>query len=98
MAVFTDSGEGRRLFECALMGWIFVVLMVLTLIFTITALVKFYKSSGSFSEKIKSARRTLIFAVITLALALLDRNFPWIYGTLFLSPYGGYLCRSPLVD
>jgi hypothetical protein len=76
-----DSGSFKT-FLCSLEVPISTPLIALTVVLAIIALVKFVRTAGKLSEKIKSIKRMLILLAISLLLSLFARHFVWITGTI----------------
>lgn len=65
---------------CTVAGWLFVFLIVLSVIFIILAAFNYLTASGD-PEKVKSASNQLIYAVVAIAVAVIARGVPLIVTT-----------------
>jgi hypothetical protein len=63
---------------------IFTLLLILAVILILYAAYKYMTSAGE-PEQIKSANRTLVFALVAVAVAVLTRSFIFVVGCFFLS-------------
>jgi len=66
---------------CGILRPAFWVLMFLSLAFLLYASFLYVTSSGD-PEKIKTANKTILFAAIAIAVALLAKELPWIVSSL----------------
>ncbi len=64
---------------CTAVGWIFTLLVILTVIFVLFAAYN-YLTSGGEEEKIKDANHQLLYAAIALIVAILSRGVPFLVG------------------
>ena len=81
---FTDLPSLTSFICLVVYGWLFVFLIVLSVIFAMVAAYK-YLTAGGDPEKVKSASNILIYAAIAIVVALFARGLP----TLIYSLVGG---------
>lgn len=73
---------------CTIAGWLFVFLVVLTVVFIILAAFNYLTASGD-PEKVKNASRQLIYAAVAIVVAVLARGVPIIVATFVGGNLGG---------
>src|SRR5690348_8283775 len=73
---------------CTIAGWLFVFLIILSVIFIILAAFNYLTASGD-PEKVKTASHQLIYAVVAIVVAVLARAIPLIVATFVGSNLGG---------
>lgn len=71
---------------CILVDWIFWGLLILAVVFALISAYRYATSSGD-PEKVHSAGRTLLFAVVAIVVALLAGGLPSLIGSFFYVPY-----------
>ncbi|MBI2033614.1 MAG: hypothetical protein HYT13_00740 [Candidatus Liptonbacteria bacterium] len=67
---------------CSVIGWLFTLLIVLSVIFVLIAAFKYLTAAGD-PEKVKSASHTLVYAAIAVAVALFAKGVPLILSSFF---------------
>ncbi len=78
---------------CGILGWAFTILFLLAVVFVLVAAFYYLTSSGE-PEKIKTANKTLLYAAVAVAIALLSRGVPFIVSNLVRGNAGGDPCSS----
>lgn len=81
VAPVTDQGDLAKVF-CAIIGWFFWIVIVISVIMVLSAAFS-YVTAGDNTEKTTRARRTLTYAAIGIAVALLAAGFPAIVSSIF---------------
>jgi type IV secretion system pilin len=66
---------------CTIFGWMFYILIVISLIMIILAAFD-YVTAGDNSEKVSTARKKIMYAAIGLVVALLAKGLPLIVGNV----------------
>ncbi|GEM_PF-4228908 len=74
-------------FLCQIAVWMFYILIGLSVIYVIWAAYRYLTSAGE-EEKIRTANRTLTYAAIAIAVALVAKAFPLIIVSVFPSAVG----------
>lgn len=75
---------------CALLGWMFILFIILAVVFVIVAAFK-YLTAGGDAEKVGTANHMLIYAVVAVAVAVLARAIPVIVANFFNASAGAAL-------
>ncbi len=75
---------------CSLLGWLFILFIILAVVFVIVAAFK-YLTAGGDAEKVGTANHMLIYAVVAVAVALLARAIPVIVANFFNASAGAAL-------
>ncbi len=75
---------------CALLGWLFILFIILAVVFVIVAAFK-YLTAGGDAEKVGTANHMLIYAVVAVAVAVLARAIPVIVANFFNASAGASL-------
>lgn len=75
VSISTIGGFAQLL--CTVAGWLFVFLIILSVIFIILAAFNYLTASGD-PEKVKTASHQLIYAVVAIVVAVLARAVPLI--------------------
>lgn len=76
---------------CAVIGWIFWLLLMMSIIFTLVAAFRYLTAAGD-PEKVKRAGATLLYVVIAVVVALLAKGFPFIISNFFGVQLAGLAC------
>lgn len=71
-------------FICSLFGWVFLALLLAAVAFVLLAAYRYLTASGD-PAKVTTANKTLIFAAVAIAVALLARTVPVIVGSFVLT-------------
>ncbi len=80
-----------RTFVCTIVfGWFFTFLIVLAVIFGLVSAYK-YLTAGGDPEKVKAASNVLIYAAISIVVALFARGLPYLVSTLMGGTIGAGL-------
>lgn len=66
---------------CKLTSYAFTILVVLAIVFVIVAAFRYLTASGD-PEKVKKANHTLIYAAVSLLVAILAKAIPFVVGNL----------------
>jgi hypothetical protein len=69
---------------CSILTWIFILAIVLSVVFVLVAAYRYLFSGGETEARAK-AGKTLTYAAVGVAIAILARGFPAIVSTLFPS-------------
>lgn len=72
---------------CSVINWLFYGLIILAVVFVLIAAYKYLTSSGE-PEKVSSANKTILYAVIAVVVALLAKGIPMFAGSLIGAPSG----------
>ncbi len=72
---------------CNVLGWAFVILILLAVVFVIVAAFRYLTAAGD-PEKVKKANYTLLYAAISVAVALLAKAVPLIVTSIVGSSVG----------
>lgn len=67
---------------CPIAGAMFYILIALSVVFVVWAAYKYLTSRGE-EENIRTANRTITYAAISIAVALIARGFPYIIQSVF---------------
>lgn len=76
---------------CQLLGWLFILFIILAVVFVIVAAFK-YLTAGGDAEKVGTANHMLIYAVIAVVVAVLARAIPVIITNYFSSGTSAFTC------
>lgn len=79
------SADGVVKFVCGLFSYVFMALLLAAVAFVLLAAYRYLTAAGD-PAKITTANKTLIFAAVAIAVALLARAVPVIVGSFVLSP------------
>ncbi len=71
------SLRGVITYVCNAINWVFTFLIILTVLFIIIAAFKYLTSSGD-PARVKSANNQLIFAAVSIAVALVAKGIPLV--------------------
>ncbi len=66
---------------CPVLGWVFVLLILLAVVFVIVSAFRYLTAAGD-PEKVKKANYTLLYAAIAVAVAILAKAVPLIVASL----------------
>ena len=66
---------------CNILGWVFVLLILLAVVFVIVAAFRYLTAAGD-PEKVKKANYTLLYAAIAVAVAILAKAVPLLVSSL----------------
>jgi hypothetical protein len=77
----TSVGGGIG-FICFLLGWAFILLIVLAVVFVLFAAFS-YLTAGGDTEKVAKANKSLLFAAIAIVIGLIAKGVPSLVATLF---------------
>lgn len=86
--IFENLKDVFDKFLCPVFGWLFAGAMVLGVIFAVMAGIQYITAGGN-PEKATKANKTLLYAVVGLAIALLAKGVPTIVASFFGSSLGG---------
>lgn len=67
---------------CAVIDWIFWLIIVLSIVFTLVAAFR-YLTAGGDPEKVKAAGSTLVYVVVAIIVALIAKGFPLLVSGFF---------------
>ncbi len=76
---------------CQLLGWLFILFIILAVVFVIVAAFK-YLTAGGDAEKVGTANHMLIYAVVAVVVAVLARAIPVIIANFFSSGGTTFTC------
>jgi hypothetical protein len=62
-------------FICSIINWVFWIIIVLSIIFTLVAAFRYLTAAGD-PEKVKRAGATLLYVVVAVVVALLAKGLP----------------------
>lgn len=88
--LFTQPSQVVEFF-CGALVWMFWGLIVLSVAMALVAGYRYVTSSGE-PEKVSTAGKTLLYAAIGIAVALLAKGFPSLVGSFFNTSVG--VCES----
>ena len=77
----TTSVGGLIGILCNILGWAFVILILLAIVFVIVAAFRYLSASGD-PEKIKKANYTLLYAAVAVAVGILAKGVPLIVSSI----------------
>ena len=77
----TDIGQGVG-FVCLMLGWVFIVLIVMAVAFVLFAAFS-YLTAGGDTEKVAKANKSLLFAAVAIIIGLIAKGVPSIVAGLF---------------
>lgn len=72
---------------CTIMGWVFTILILLSVLFILWAAYTYMRSAGD-EEKVKDANHQLFYAAIAIIVAIISRGIPFIIATMFNADLG----------
>ncbi|MBM3256932.1 MAG: hypothetical protein FJY98_01210 [Candidatus Liptonbacteria bacterium] len=76
---------------CNVLGWIFILLIVLAVFFVIVAAFRYLMAGGE-PEKVGAANHTLIYAAVAVVVAIIARGIPIIIANFFNVGVVGTVC------
>jgi hypothetical protein len=76
---------------CGIINWIFWLVIVLAVIFTLLTAFKYLTAAGD-PEKVKSAGTSLIYVVVAIVVALLAKGLPLIISSFIGGGLSGVGC------
>jgi cytochrome bd-type quinol oxidase subunit 2 len=82
----TDETDLQQLM-CNIIGWFFWIVITVSVIMVLVAAFN-YVTAGDDTEKTSKARRTLTYAAVGIAVALLAAGFPRIIASVFPNTVG----------
>jgi len=74
---------------CGLLPWIFWGLIVLAIIMALVAAYRYATAAGE-PEKVGNASKTLLWAAVAVAVAIIAQGIPYIVGSFFTSGGAGF--------
>lgn len=81
----TNPDDFVTLTICRVAGYMFWILIALSVVFVMIAAYKYLTSSGD-EQKVSSATKTITFAAVAIVVALLARGFPVVIGSIVNVP------------
>ncbi len=76
---------------CAVINWVFWLIIMLSIIFTLVAAFKYLTAAGD-QEKVARAGSTLIYVAIAIVVALIAKGFPLIISSFIGGGLNGIGC------
>jgi hypothetical protein len=70
---------------CAVVNWLFYILIVFSVIMVLIAGYRYLTSNGD-PEKVSTATKTITYAAIAIVVALIAKGFPALIGSFFSVP------------
>lgn len=81
-------------FLCVIIDWIFWLLIIFSIIMFLVGGYR-YLTSGGESERVGKANKTLMYAAIGVAVAIIAAGVPYLIASFLGSPLGGSACFTP---
>ena len=76
---------------CQVLGWFFILFIILAVVFVIVAAFK-YLTAGGDAEKVGTANHMLIYAVVAVVVAVIARAIPVIIANFFSAGGNTFAC------
>lgn len=76
---------------CNILGWVFILLIILAVFFVIVAAFRYLMAGGE-PEKVGAANHTLIYAAVAVVVAIIARGIPIIISNFFNVGSAGTVC------
>ena len=76
---------------CAIINWIFWLIIIFSIIFTLGAAFKYLTAAGD-PERVKAAGTSLLYVAVAIIVALIAKGFPLIISSFFGGGLSGVGC------
>jgi hypothetical protein len=76
---------------CAIINWIFWLIIIFSIIFTLGAAFKYLIAAGD-PERVKAAGTSLLYVAVAIIVALIAKGFPLIISSFFGGGLSGVGC------